>query len=124
MARLLPVDLGSTAIMAVGLGLSLVALAFLFSYRYTTQIPGRFGIDREFDYLPLAVVILVLAALEPAVGWLTRLRVVGAGRGRGSRRRAPGRRGRRDRRPGPLELSRQRRPGPLDPGLGRGPRPL
>ena len=75
MARLLPVDLGSTAIMAVGLGLSLVALAFLFSYRYTTQIPGRFGIDREFDYLPLAVVILVLAALEPAVGWLTRLRV-------------------------------------------------
>ena len=75
MARLLPIDLGSTAIMAVGLGLSLVALAFLFSYRYTTQIPGRFGIDREFDYLPLAAVILVLAALEPAVGWLTRLRV-------------------------------------------------
>ena len=40
MARLLPVDLGSTAIMAVGLGLSLVALAFLFSYRYTHADPG------------------------------------------------------------------------------------
>jgi hypothetical protein len=74
-ARLLPADLGSAAILAVGLGVSLVALAFLFSYRYRTQIPGRFGIDREFDYLPLAAVILVLAALEPAVGWLTRLRV-------------------------------------------------
>jgi hypothetical protein len=73
-ARRLPADLGSAAIMAVGLGASLVALAFVFSYRYRTQIPGRFGIDREFDYLPLALVVLVLAALEPAVARLGRLR--------------------------------------------------
>jgi hypothetical protein len=73
-ARRLPADLGSAAIMAVGLGASLVALAFVFSYRYRTQIPGRFGIDREFDYLPLALVVLVLAALEPAVDRLGRLR--------------------------------------------------
>jgi hypothetical protein len=73
-ARRLPADLGSAAIMAVGLGASLVALALLFSYRYRTQIPGRFGIDREFDYLPAALVILVLAALEPAVACLGRLR--------------------------------------------------
>ena len=124
MARLLPVDLGSTAIMAVGLGLSLVALAFLFSYRYTTQIPGRFGIDREFDYLPLAVVVLVLAALEPAVGWLARLRAWAPAAVAARRRRAPGRRGRRDRRPGPVELPRRTAPGALDPGLGGGPRPL
>jgi hypothetical protein len=74
-ARLLPVDLGSAAILAVGLGVSMVALAFLFSYRYRTQIPGRFGIDREFDYLPLAAVVLVLVVVEPAVEWLSRLRV-------------------------------------------------
>ena len=74
LARRQSADLGSAAIMAVGLGASLVALAFLFSYRYRTQIPGRFGIDREFDYLPLGLVILVLAALEPAAAWLGRLR--------------------------------------------------
>ncbi len=73
-AKLLPVELGAAAIMAAGLGASLVGIAFLFSYRYRTQIPGRFGIDREFDYLPLAAVVLVLTALEPAVRWAGRLR--------------------------------------------------
>jgi hypothetical protein len=73
-ARLLPVELGAAAVMAAGLGVSLVGIAFLFSYRYRTQIPGRFGVDREFDYLPLAAVVLVLTALEPAVRWAGRLR--------------------------------------------------
>jgi hypothetical protein len=73
-AKLLPVELGAAAIMAAGLGASLVGIAFLFSYRYRTQIPGRFGIDREFDYLPLAAVVLVLAVLEPAVRWIGRVR--------------------------------------------------
>ena len=73
-AKLLPVELGAAAIMAAGLGATLVGIAFLFSYRYRTQIPGRFGIDREFDYLPLAAVVLVLTALEPAVRWAGRLR--------------------------------------------------
>jgi hypothetical protein len=73
-AKLLPVELGAAAIMAIGLGASLVGIAFLFSYRYRTQIPGRFGIDREFDYLPLAAVVLVLTVLEPAVRWIGRVR--------------------------------------------------
>jgi hypothetical protein len=72
--RRLPADLGAAAVMAAGLGVSLVGIAFLFSYRYRTQIPGRFGIDREFDYLPLAAVVLVLVALEPAVAWIGRRR--------------------------------------------------
>ena len=72
--RFVPGELRRAAVMAVGLGVSLVGIALLFSYRYRTQIPGRFGIDREFDYLPLALVILVLAALEPAAAWLGRLR--------------------------------------------------
>jgi hypothetical protein len=72
--RWLPVDLGAAAVMAAGLGVSLVGIAFLFSYRYRTQIPGRFGIDREFDYLPFAAVVLVLVALEPAAAWIGRRR--------------------------------------------------
>ena len=74
MLRWLPADLGAAAVMAAGLGVSLVGIAFLFSYRYRTQIPGRFGIDREFDYLPLAAVVLVLLALEPAAAWIGRRR--------------------------------------------------
>ena len=74
MLRWLPADLGAAAVMAAGLGVSLVGIAFLFSYRYRTQIPGRFGIDREFDYLPLAAVVLVLLALEPAAAWVGRRR--------------------------------------------------
>jgi hypothetical protein len=74
-ARLLPVELGAAAVMAAGLGVSLVGIAFLFSYRYRTQIPGRFGIDREFDYVPL---VLVLAALGLAEAALVRLRAMRA----------------------------------------------
>jgi hypothetical protein len=74
LVRLRPQDGGSAAVMAAGLGVSLVGIALLFSYRYRTQIPGRFGIDREFDYLPLAAVLLALAVLEPAVAWAGRLR--------------------------------------------------
>ena len=72
--RRLPAEHGAAAVMAAGLGVSMVGIAFLFSYRYRTQIPGRFGIDREFDYLPLAAVVLVLLALEPAAGWIGRRR--------------------------------------------------
>ena len=72
--RFVPDDLGAAAVMAAGLGVSLVGMAFLFSYRYRTQIPGRFGIDREFDYLPLGAVVLVLVALEPAARWIGRRR--------------------------------------------------
>jgi hypothetical protein len=72
--RRLPVELGAAAVMAAGLGVTLVGIAFLFSYRYRTQIPGRFGIDREFDYLPLAAVVFVLVALEPAAAWIGRRR--------------------------------------------------
>ncbi len=72
--RRLPAEHGAAAVMAAGLAVSMVGIAFLFSYRYRTQIPGRFGIDREFDYLPLAAVVLILLALEPAAGWIGRRR--------------------------------------------------
>jgi hypothetical protein len=58
----------------VALAACLVAIAFVFSYRYRTRIPGRFGIDREFDYLPLAGLWIALAAAEWGLGALRRVR--------------------------------------------------
>jgi len=71
--RRFPRDLAPLGIVAAGTAATLLAVAFLFSYRYRTQIPGRFGIDREFDYLPL---VLILAALGLAEAALVRLRAV------------------------------------------------
>jgi hypothetical protein len=73
--RRFPRDLAPLGVLAAGTAATLLAVAFLFSYRYRTQIPGRFGIDREFDYLPL---VLVLAALGLAEAALVRLRAVRA----------------------------------------------
>ncbi len=73
--RRFPRDLAPLGVLAAGTAATLLAVAFLFSYRYRTQIPGRFGIDREFDYLPL---VLVLAALGLAEAALLRLRAVRA----------------------------------------------
>jgi hypothetical protein len=73
--RRFPRDLAPLGVLAAGTAATLLAIAFLFSYRYRTQIPGRFGIDREFDYLPL---VLVLAALGLAEAALVRLRAVRA----------------------------------------------
>jgi hypothetical protein len=71
--RRFPRDLAPLGVLAAGTAATLLAVAFLFSYRYRTQIPGRFGIDREFDYVPL---VLVLAALGLAEAALLRLRAV------------------------------------------------
>jgi hypothetical protein len=47
---------------AWGLALTILGLAFFFSYRYETQIPGVFGVRRLYDYA-----VLVPALLGPTV---------------------------------------------------------
>jgi len=59
---------------AAGSAATLLAIAFLFSYRYRTQIPGRFGIDRGFDYLPLVLLLGALALGEALIGRLRAVR--------------------------------------------------
>jgi hypothetical protein len=72
--RRFPRDLAPLGVLAAGTAATLLAIAFLFSYRYRTQIPGRFGIDREFDYLPLVLVLAVLGLGEAALGRLRAVR--------------------------------------------------
>jgi hypothetical protein len=74
MLRRFPLELAPLGVVAAGTAATLLGIAFLFSYRYRTQIPGRFGIDREFDYLPLVLVLAALALAEAAVGWLQSVR--------------------------------------------------
>jgi hypothetical protein len=75
MARRFPFHLAHLGVLAAGTAATLLAIAFVFSYRSRTQIPGRFGIDREFDYVPLMLVLAVVGLAEAA---LDRLRAVGA----------------------------------------------
>jgi hypothetical protein len=72
--RRFPVELAPLGLVAAGSAATLLAIAFVFSYRYRTQIPGRFGIDREFDYVPLVLLPAVLAVGEVAVGRLRAVR--------------------------------------------------
>ncbi len=74
MLRRFPPELAPIGIVAAGAAATLVGIAFLFSYRYRTQIPGRFGIDREFDYVPLVLVLAALGLAEAAVGRLRTVR--------------------------------------------------
>jgi hypothetical protein len=74
MLRRFPPELAPLGVVAAGTAATLLAVAFLFSYRYRTQIPGRFGIDREFDYVPLVLVLAVLALAEAALGRLRAVR--------------------------------------------------
>jgi hypothetical protein len=74
MLRRFPLELAPVGIVAAGTAATLLGIAFLFSYRYRTQIPGRFGIDREFDYVPLVLVLAALALAEAAVGRLRAVR--------------------------------------------------
>jgi hypothetical protein len=69
-----PIELAPLGVVAAGSAATLLAVAFLFSYRYRTQIPGRFGIDREFDYLPLVLLLGGLALGEALVGRLRAVR--------------------------------------------------
>jgi len=74
MLRRFPLELAPLGVLAVGTAATLLGVAFLFSYRYRTQIPGRFGVDREFDYVPLVTVLFVLGLAEAAVGRLRSVR--------------------------------------------------
>jgi hypothetical protein len=74
MLRWFPLELAPLGVVAAGTAATLLGIAFLFSYRYRTQIPGRFGIDREFDYVPLVLVLAGLAVAEAAVGRLRAVR--------------------------------------------------
>jgi hypothetical protein len=74
MLRRFPLELAPLGVVAAGTAATLLGIAFLFSYRYRTQIPGRFGIDREFDYVPLVLVLAGLALAEAAVGRLRAVR--------------------------------------------------
>jgi hypothetical protein len=74
MLRWFPRELAPLGVVAAGTAATLLGIAFLFSYRYRTQIPGRFGIDREFDYLPLVLVLAVLGVAEAVLGRLRAVR--------------------------------------------------
>ena len=74
MLRRFPRELAPLGLVGAGTAATLLAIAFLFSYRYRTQIPGRFGIDREFDYVPLVLVLAVLGLAEAALGRLRAVR--------------------------------------------------
>lgn len=70
-------------VVAWGLLVTIVAAAFYFSFRYSTLIPGVFGIRRLYDYAPLVSALLLGTMLEAITAGLavrTRLvtRVVGA----------------------------------------------
>ncbi len=57
------------------LGAVLIAIAMVFSYRYTTYIPGTFGPHRLYDYACLLLTLFALGCLEAAVGLLRRVRL-------------------------------------------------
>jgi hypothetical protein len=74
MRRRFPRELAPLGVVGAGTAATLLAIAFLFSYRYRTQIPGRFGIDREFDYVPLVLVLALLGLAEALLGRLRAIR--------------------------------------------------
>ncbi len=74
MLRRFPRELAPLGVVGAGTAATLLAIAFVFSYRYRTQIPGRFGIDREFDYVPLVLVLALLGLAEAVLGRLRAVR--------------------------------------------------
>jgi hypothetical protein len=67
-------ELRPLGVFVVLLAALLLGIALLFSYRYSTYIPGTFGPHRLYDYICLLALLLVLGCLEQAVGLLSRLR--------------------------------------------------
>jgi hypothetical protein len=59
-------------VMAVGLALTVVSAALLFSFRYDTRIPADFGVRRLFDYAVLVPALLGLVVLEGVASVLAR----------------------------------------------------
>lgn len=60
------------ATVAWGLLGTILGVAFLFSYRYDTLIPGVFGVRRFYDYAALVPALLLPAVLEALAGPLIR----------------------------------------------------
>ena len=90
------------------LGAVLVAVALLFSYRYSTYIPGTFGPHRLYDYACLLLTLVGLGCLEARAGF-ARPGAAVAARGGGGRAGAGLRRHRGGgRRAGPPRLAGQR----------------
>jgi hypothetical protein len=63
------------AAVAWGLAAAIVGLAFFFSYRYETQIPGVFGVRRLYDYAGFTPALVVPALLEAITQPLGRRRM-------------------------------------------------
>jgi hypothetical protein len=66
------VTLGITA--ALALAAALIAGAIVFSFRYHTVVPGRFGEKRLFDYIALPWILIAGCAAEAMVALAGRLR--------------------------------------------------
>jgi hypothetical protein len=67
-------ELRPLGVFVVLLAALLLGIALLFSYRYSTYIPGTFGPHRLYDYVCLLALLLVLGCVEQAMGLLSRLR--------------------------------------------------
>jgi len=52
------------AVVAWGLVTAMLAIGFLFSFRYSTAVPGKFGPGRMYDYVAISVALLVAVVLE------------------------------------------------------------
>src|ERR1041384_1799967 len=69
-----PEELRPLGLAAWLLGAVLVAVALLFSYRYSTYIPGTFGPHRLYDYACLLLTLVALGCVEGVLGTHGRLR--------------------------------------------------
>jgi hypothetical protein len=63
------------AVVAWALVAAMVAVGFLFSFRYNTAVPGKFGPGRMYGYVAISVALLVAVVLEGL-----RLRLAGSRR--------------------------------------------
>jgi hypothetical protein len=69
-----PKDLRPIGLTAWGLGLSLIAVALFFSYRYDVYVPAWFGVRRMFDQGAIPIILAGLAAIEAGLVVLARWR--------------------------------------------------
>ncbi len=59
--------------MALGLGVTILAVALVFNDRYTTRVPADFGVHRLYDYDAIPVVLAAAATAELAARGVARL---------------------------------------------------
>ncbi len=65
-------DLRISVIASILLGLILLAVAFLFAWRYDLYVLSHFGPRRLFDYVAIPTLVIFLAAVETLLGMLSR----------------------------------------------------